>query len=104
MQYLSRHYMPRALWLLFRLRIAGWFRRIWASLRTTNGARLTIVTYLDISSWLVTTCTGMVFSAATSEGLSPETMEKVERFAPFALLLYCLLVISTSGKTVPITF
>src|SRR5262249_57959450 len=30
--------------------------------------------------------------------------EKVERFAPFALLLYCILVISTSGKTVPITF
>src|SRR5262249_14623003 len=96
--------MPRALWLLFRLRFVGWFRRIGATFRTTKGALLTIVTLLVVSSWLVGTCTGMAFSAASSDGFSPEAMEEVGRFAPFALLLYCLLVVTTSGKTVPITF
>src|SRR3984885_12736630 len=94
--------MPRALWLLFRLRFIGWFRRIGRTFRTTKGALLTIISLLVMLACLLNMCVGMAFS---SQGVvEPQTLQKIDQYAPFALLAYCILVIATSGGTSPFAF
>src|SRR5262245_5665480 len=93
--------MPRALWLLFRLRLTGWFRRIVMTFGTTKGALLTIFSLLVVGSWLMMTCVGATVSGG--EGVGLDTLEKVNRFAPFAFLAYCALILSSSSG-VPIHF
>lgn len=95
--------MPQALWLLFRLRITGYFRRIAVGFRTTKGALLTIISLILILSWVTMTCGGMAFST-TTESAGAETLEKIDRWAPFALLAYAALVVGTSSGTAPIAF
>jgi hypothetical protein len=96
--------MPHALWLLFRLRFVGFFRRIGVGFRTTKGALLTIISLILILTWLTTVCGGAAFSAGEDVTAGANTLEKVERFAPFALLAYCALVVTTSSGAAPIAF
>src|SRR5260221_196082 len=96
--------MPRALWLLFRLRFVGFFRRIGRAFHTTKGALLSIITLLLLSTWLMSICGGMAFSGDATDNAGPDTLAKVERFAPFALLAYCALVVTTSTGAAPIAF
>ena len=96
--------MTRALWLLFRLRITGFFRRIGRNFQTTKGALLTIFTLLILGSWLATTCGGLMVTGNSDGGVSAETLAKIDDYAPFALLAYCLLVIGTSAPATPISF
>src|SRR5262249_12756180 len=96
--------MPRALWLLFRLRFVGFFRRMGVGFRTTKGALLTIISLLLIGSWVLATCGGLAFSSNSETVVGPDTLQKIERFAPFALLAYCALVVGASTGAAPIAF
>ncbi len=88
--------MPRALLLLLRLRLNSWFRRLNLTMKTTRGAVLTIVSAIVVAGWFASMLVGLL--ATGQHDPDSTVVSNVERFAPFALMAYCLLiVVTTSG-------
>jgi hypothetical protein len=81
--------MDRALWLLMRLRLRGWLRRLGRSLASVRGVLLVVVGALVFLPW--------VLSWVLGSTLSGQHLAEVRRYGPLALAAYCLaeLVIST---------
>jgi hypothetical protein len=85
-----------------KLRLKGWARRLARNVQTVRGAILTAIFGVMLLFWL----SSVIFSAAMAGATSTSTTsaEYVERFAPLALLIYCISMIATSGTTAPFVF
>lgn len=94
--------LPNALWLLMRLRLNGWMRRIGLNMSTTKGALLTIFSAMIILSWLISVFVSAF--ATPRHGMESELLQYVERFGPFGLLAYCMLMSVTAGGSSPVNF
>lgn len=83
--------MERSLWLLLRLRFAGWTRRVLRSLRTWKGLLFLLVASLFVLPPL---------AMALAPGLLIDTQVAViEQHGPLAMLVYCVLnVLLSSGE------
>jgi hypothetical protein len=93
--------IPRALWLLMRLRLIGWFRRIGVRMSTPKGALLTIFSALILVSWCGSMVVGAVFAPQSAD---PETLARTERIGPFGMLGYCVLILLSSGGNPAVNF
>jgi hypothetical protein len=85
------------LWLLLRLRIWSWMRRLGGGMQSVKGALLGIFCFLLFCLWALPS---MVLMPPATE----EHLEKVRRFGPFALLFFFLLNILTSAGEKAVSF
>ncbi len=94
--------MNRALWLLMKLRLRGWGRRMARGVQTVRGAILTAFFGLMMLMWLGS----LLVNAVIAQRVPGTTAspEHVERFAPLVLLLYCVAVLASSGNQSPLQF
>ncbi len=94
--------MNSALWLLMKLRLKGWARRLGRNVQTVKGAILTAIFGLMLLVWL----SSITFSAFMAQRTPSSTVpaEQVERFLPLVLLIYSLGMIATSGAQTPFVF
>lgn len=82
--------MDRSLWLLLRLRLKGWARRLAASLGTVRGAMLTLITL----GFFALILAGAVFQ----NHARPETLHDLRAYGPLGLIGVCLLQVITSSS------
>ena len=94
--------MNSALWLLMKLRLKGWGRRIVRTVRTDKGAIVTGLFAVMLLFWLGSMLVSLVAARNAPQVAAPP--EYVERFAPLFLLFYCLSMIATSGSHTPFVF
>ncbi|HEX8199784.1 MAG TPA: putative ABC exporter domain-containing protein, partial [Isosphaeraceae bacterium] len=83
--------MDPALWLLLRLRLRGWLRRLGRSLATVKGALLTALGLLLFTPQLL----GFVLMAGLRS--SPAHLEAVRRFGTLGLFASCVLTLLLSS-------
>ena len=93
--------MPAALWLLMRLRLKGWSRRLTRNLKTVKGIIFTAIFGL-MAFFCVTVQIVNAIMLPRSSGTAPA--DQVERFGTVGLLIYCLGMILFSGTQSPIAF
>ncbi len=90
--------MSKSLWLLMRLRIFGWFRKMGQALKSVKGILVGSIGFLIVISWL--------FSIAL-QGRTPNagTLDNIRRIGPLALLGIFLmnLIFSTGEKALAFT-
>lgn len=82
--------MDRALWLLARLRVRGWLRRVGRNLGTVRGALLAAVGALVFLPWVV----AWLFQDAKAG----QHLVEVRRYGPLALACYCVLNLLLSSE------
>jgi hypothetical protein len=92
----------RALWLLLKLRLKGWGRRLARQVQTVRGAIFTAVFGVMMLMWLGSLIVNAVIAQRVPGTTAPP--EQVERFAPLVLLLYCVGVLASSGNQSPLQF
>src|SRR5262249_58881108 len=94
--------MTSALWLLMKLRLKGWGRRMARNVQTVKGALLTAFFSLMLMMWLGSMIlNAFILPRPPGSGIPPE---HVERFGPLALLAYCLAIVVFSGSQLPLTY
>ena len=94
--------MNSALFLLMKLRLKGWARRLARNLQTVRGAILTAIFGIVLVMWLGSMVFGAVMAGSVPGTTAPP--EYVERFGPLVLLIYCLSIVGSSGSTAPFVF
>ena len=84
--------MTGALWLLMRLRLWGWLRRVGRGLGSVRGILLALFGSLVFGFWIATLLLGDVQPG--------QNVAEVRRYGPLALAAYCLLelLVSTEGS------
>jgi ABC-2 type transport system permease protein len=84
--------MDRALWLLLRLRLLGWLRRLRRALGTVRGILLCVFGLLMCGIWLLP---AILFTPPPGPG----HLAEVRRLGPLAVMAFCVLnVIFSSGE------
>src|SRR5262249_31706147 len=92
----------RALWLLMKLRLKGWGRRLVKQVQTVRGAILASIFGMMLLMWIGSLLINAIIIPRAPGSTAPP--EQVERFAPFVLLLYCVGVLVGSGNQSPLQF
>jgi len=92
----------RALWLLLKLRLKGWGRRLGRQVQTVRGAIFTAIFGVMMLMWLGSLVVNAVIAQRVPGSTAPP--EQVERYAPLVLLLYCVGVLASSGNQSPLQF
>jgi hypothetical protein len=83
--------MDRALWLLLRLRLRGWLRRLRRALSTVRGILLCAFGVLLFATW--------IGPAVLLGPAPPEHLHDVRRFGPLVLVAFCVLnVVLSPGE------
>src|SRR4051794_14042872 len=80
-----------ALWLLLRLRLWGWLRRLGRTLGTVKGALLTALGLLLLVPQL------LALFVLPRPAVDPEHLAAVRRFGTLGLLAYCVLTLLLSS-------
>ncbi len=94
--------MNPALFLLIKLRLKGWARRLTRNVQTVRGAVLTSIFGVMLLLWLGSVIFSTAMASATPA--SAATSRYFDRFAPLALMVYCLSIVATSGSTSTFVF
>ncbi len=89
--------MPAALWLLMRLRLRAWARRITRNLKTVKGIIFTVIFGLMVFGCVVLQIVNAVVQKQA--GVAPS--DHIERYGTLGLAAYCLLMIFGTGKQSP---
>lgn len=89
--------MDPALWLLLRLRLGGWRRRLIRSLGTVKGAFFVLLGSLLIVLWLLPTF-------LLAKPAIPEHLAAVRQYGPLALVAYVLLTLVTNAGEQAVSF
>src|SRR5579859_6360609 len=79
-----RSSVDRSLWLLLRLRVGAWFRRVGRSLRSTKGILLTLIALAMFLPW-------MLALALVPAGVLQVFVPMVRRIGPAVLFLFVFL-------------
>jgi hypothetical protein len=92
--------MPSSLWLLMKLRLKGWARRLTRNLQTVKGAVFTTIFGVFAFACITIQIVNVILQPASNKIAA----EQVERFGPLGMLVYCIGMILLSGTQSPITF
>jgi hypothetical protein len=88
-----------ALWLLLRLRLWGWLRRLFRNARTVRGALLLVLGGLCLLCGVGQAVVAQIVQAFRADHVARPYHEAVERYGPLALLAYFLsTLLFTSGE------
>lgn len=93
--------MTDALWLLMKLRLRAWFRRIGKSASSVKGALTLAFFTLMISCWMISILANRILNPKPGSGADPAV---VHRIGGPGILVFCVLIVVTAGIKPPILF